>query len=271
MHDELAMGVVERGGDLAGDVQRQVGRHDAVGELEAPARERDAGRVAHHHDAIPRREAQFGPRRLVGDIDVLHGVERERSGDVGVGETRCESELPAQPLRFLGVVLEEGVEGLDGDIHSGNGVVCEVDDTESSPAEFAPELVLVDAAKGRLAGMARPTCSHRRHRGERIGIVVRREDGGSVHSENSSWMLQILQGKAGEGDRPVVSQNFHRKYRSRAYPENVSKSSSASSWRRSYLPSSTKLRWRKMNRNQNRKKQSSFCMFISNCFVNWCL
>ena len=188
--DVFGMSVVEGGGELAGDVEGGAGRHDAVGELKAPARERDAGRVAHHHDAIPRGEAQFGPRRLVGDVDVVDGVERERGGDVGVGEARREGELPAQPLRFLGVVLEEGVEGLDGDIHSGDGVACEVDDAEAAAAEFAPELVLVNAAEGRIVGMFRPSNAHGGHGVEvghgKAGEVVGERIVGSNHGE-SAW------------------------------------------------------------------------------------
>ena len=114
--DPLAVRVVEGGGDLAGDIECLVERHDAVGELASPLGERRAGSIAHHHHRVAGREAHFGASRLVPDVHVSYGMQDESTGNVGMREARDKPELVPQNIHFLRVRLQERMERFQGDL-----------------------------------------------------------------------------------------------------------------------------------------------------------
>ena len=156
MDDPLGMGVIERGGHLATDLEREIEGHDTVRELPAPLRERDARRVVHDHHAVAGRELELGTGGVVPDVDLPDEMDHERLRDVRMRESVHEPELLPQQVHLLGVALEERVQGFDGHLDAAHGVPREVHHAEPAAAELAQQVVVVDAAdRGRVASVHR--------------------------------------------------------------------------------------------------------------------
>ena len=153
MDDPLAVGVVERLGDLGDDLgdplvrERRLLAEELLEVLPL--------------DVLHRDERRLG-RGVLADV-----VDRD---DVGVGEDARRLRLAQEPLlelALLDVVLADGADRLQRDEPADDGIAAEVDDAHGALSQLADHLVAAEPlrnARGGRTGYARQRSSRSRLR-----------------------------------------------------------------------------------------------------------